>query len=70
MSGYALSPIDLIPDFIPILGHLDDHIIIPLGIAFCYKIIPQERLKFYEEKINMDNFYLKENYISYNKEFV
>jgi uncharacterized membrane protein YkvA (DUF1232 family) len=38
--GYALSPIDLIPDFIPVLGYLDDLILIPLGIALVLKTIP------------------------------
>ena len=38
--GYALSPIDLIPDFIPVLGYLDDLIIVPLGIALVLKMIP------------------------------
>lgn len=38
--SYAMSPIDLIPDFIPILGMLDDLILIPLGIAVAVKIIP------------------------------
>ena len=40
--GYALSPIDLIPDFIPILGYVDDLIIVPLGIWLVLSLIPQE----------------------------
>ena len=39
---YALSPIDLIPDFIPVLGYLDDLIILPALIALCVKCIPAE----------------------------
>jgi uncharacterized membrane protein YkvA (DUF1232 family) len=40
--GYALSPIDLIPDPIPVLGYLDDLILVPLGIWLCLKLIPTE----------------------------
>ena len=40
--GYALSPIDFIPDFIPILGYLDDLILLPLGIYLCIKLIPKD----------------------------
>jgi uncharacterized membrane protein YkvA (DUF1232 family) len=42
--GYALSPIDLIPDFIPVLGYLDDLILLPLGIKLLIKLIPNEVL--------------------------
>jgi uncharacterized membrane protein YkvA (DUF1232 family) len=38
--GYALSPIDLIPDFIPVIGYLDDLVIVPLGIWLSLKMIP------------------------------
>lgn len=40
--GYALSPIDLIPDFIPVLGYLDDVILLPTLIALTIKLIPAE----------------------------
>ena len=48
--AYALSPIDLIPDFIPVLGYLDDAILIPLGIALTLKIIPPAVLAECREK--------------------
>ena len=38
--GYALSPLDLIPDFIPVLGYLDDLVLLPLGIALALRLIP------------------------------
>ncbi len=40
--AYVLSPIDLIPDFIPVVGYLDDLVIVPLGIAFVVRLIPSE----------------------------
>lgn len=39
--AYAFSPIDLIPDFVPVLGYLDDIILVPLGIALAIKLVPQ-----------------------------
>ena len=42
--GYAFSPIDLIPDFVPLLGYLDDLVLVPLGIALAIKMIPPEVL--------------------------
>ena len=42
--AYAFSPIDLIPDFIPVLGYLDDLVIVPLGIAITLKLIPSAAL--------------------------
>lgn len=40
--AYALSPIDLIPDFVPVLGYLDDLVLLPLGIALALRMIPAE----------------------------
>lgn len=42
VAAYALSPIDLIPDFIPVLGYLDDIVIVPLGILLAVRLIPGE----------------------------
>ena len=42
VAGYALSPIDLIPDFVPVLGYLDDVVIVPVGILMVVKLIPRE----------------------------
>lgn len=48
--AYAFSPIDLIPDFIPILGYLDDLILVPLGIYLVLKWIPEEVMAECREK--------------------
>src|SRR5690242_7542866 len=49
LAGHALSPIDLIPDFIPVLGYLDDVIIIPLGILLVVRMIPPELMAEHRE---------------------
>ncbi len=40
VAAYALSPIDLIPDFIPVLGYLDDLVLVPLGLALVVRLLP------------------------------
>jgi len=40
VAAYAFSPIDLIPDFVPVLGYLDDLVLVPLGIALAIKMVP------------------------------
>lgn len=42
VAAYALSPIDLVPDFIPILGYLDDLIIVPLGLVLVLRLVPPQ----------------------------
>ncbi len=60
---YAFSPIDLIPDFVPILGMLDDLILIPLGIIIAMKIIPpsvwEDCRKAAENGVSIDSKYKK-----------
>lgn len=51
IAAYALSPIDLIPDFIPILGYLDDLVLIPAGLALAIKLVPAEVLEDAREKV-------------------
>ncbi len=48
--GYAFCPIDLVPDFIPVLGYLDDLILVPIGIAIALKLIPKEVVEECREK--------------------
>jgi uncharacterized membrane protein YkvA (DUF1232 family) len=53
-AGYAFSPIDLIPDPIPVLGYLDDLVLIPLGVALAIKMIPTAVLAECREKARRD----------------
>ncbi|NDK54666.1 YkvA family protein [Pontibacter fetidus] len=48
--AYAFSPIDLVPDFIPVLGYLDDLLLLPLGIWLTIKLMPAEVLDEYRHK--------------------
>ena len=49
--GYAFSPIDLIPDFIPVIGYLDDLIFVPLGIIIALSMIPDDVMAESREKV-------------------
>lgn len=50
VTAYALSPIDLIPDFVPVLGYLDDILIVPLGIWLVVRLVPDEVMDEYRIK--------------------
>src|SRR4030042_5472226 len=61
--GYALSPIDLIPDFIPVLGYLDDLIILPILITLSIKLIPVEIMTESRIKVENEPLKLKNNWL-------
>lgn len=50
VAAYALSPIDLIPDFVPVLGYLDDLLVVPLGIWLVVRLMPDEVMAEYRIK--------------------
>ena len=62
--AYALSPIDLIPDFIPVLGYVDDLIIVPVGIFLALKMIPKEVLDECREKARSEPITSKAKWIA------
>ncbi len=60
--AYALSPVDLIPDFIPILGYLDDLVILPLGIALALSLIPKDIIDECAERANKSQAVSRKNW--------
>lgn len=52
VAAYALSPIDLIPDFIPVIGYVDDLLIVPLGLVLVMRLLPPDVLSDSREKAN------------------
>lgn len=61
--GYALSPVDLIPDFIPVLGYLDDILIVPALITLSIKLIPKDIIDESKEKALKEPIRLKDNWL-------
>lgn len=53
VAAYALSPIDLIPDFIPVLGYLDDLVIVPLGLLLVLRLVPHEVMASAQERASI-----------------
>ena len=62
--SYALSPVDLIPDFIPVLGYIDDLIILPLLISLSIKLIPENIMNDSRKRAENEPVRLKKNLIS------
>lgn len=61
--AYAFSPIDLIPDFVPIIGYLDDMVLVPLGIWLSIKLVPEPLLQYYRRKAKAQIHERKPNYV-------
>jgi len=62
--AYALSPIDLIPDPIPVLGYLDDLVLLPLGIYLALRMIPEEILKECRQKAETMTAQMPSNWVA------
>lgn len=62
--AYAFSPVDLIPDFIPILGYLDDLILIPFGITILLKLLPDHIIQESREKVAATDNVKKKNWLA------
>ena len=62
--AYALSPVDLIPDFIPVLGYLDDLILVPVGIYLALKLVPAEILEEHRQKANTETINSRTKWIA------
>lgn len=60
--AYAFSPIDLIPDFIPVIGYLDDLLLLPIGIWLSIKLIPKAVVKEYRQQAKTKLIQKKPNY--------
>jgi uncharacterized membrane protein YkvA (DUF1232 family) len=52
--AYLLSPIDIIPDFIPVIGHLDDAVIVPLGILLAWLLVPRHIWREHSERLRRE----------------
>lgn len=62
--AYALSPIDLIPDFIPVLGYVDDLILIPAGIYLTIRMVPREVLEECRQRANCEAITSKSKWVA------
>lgn len=62
--AYALSPIDLIPDFIPVLGYVDDLILIPAGIYLTIRMVPREVLEECRQRANYEEITSKSKWVA------
>ena len=60
--AYALSPIDLIPDFIPVLGYLDDLLLLPIGIYLAIKLIPDHLWLEFQSQVEHEHIQLPKNH--------